>query len=149
RICVCYWAPCGSAPRGAFHLLSELAQCPFSLSARRTAATLAASPSPITSGRCTMSRATFLALTGLVVGSVAAPVQAQRPNETRFKSGNILVRQDVEQVDGEPKPLAQHRLMRDQIDFGCCFHDVKYRRMAVTYFHPHGPLGLALAKFDW
>src|SRR5262245_64231892 len=98
-----------------------------------------------------MSRASLLALTVLAIGAFAS-AWAQRPQKTRFKSGNIEVRQGIEHVDPNALPegkLVQHRLFRDQIDFGFCFDDAKYRRMAATYYHPQGPVGLALAKFNW
>src|SRR5262245_51189872 len=99
-----------------------------------------------------MSRASFFALAAVVIASVLAPARAQRPEQTRFKSGNIEVRQGIEHVDRDTLPagkLVQHRLFRDQIDFGFCFDDAKYRRMAATYYHPQGPVGVALAKFNW
>src|ERR1700730_954722 len=94
-----------------------------------------------------MSRAS-LALSILLCVS-AGPLPAQ--DDIRFKSGNIQVRHATRVVDddGQQIQVSDHGIMRDQIDFGRCFEDVKYRRVPITYYHPQGPLGLALGRFNW
>jgi hypothetical protein len=91
-----------------------------------------------------MSRASFLLPILFFQSVIPGSLLAQpRPQEVLFKSGNIQVKHGVEH-DGE-----KNMLLRDQINFGWCFTDAKYRRMPVTYYHPQGPIGLAFQKFNW
>jgi hypothetical protein len=97
-----------------------------------------------------MSRTAFL-MPILLLLLAGSPVFGQRQADTRFKSGNIHVTRNTEQVDTKagPQQLAYFIILRDQVDFGQCFEDAKYRRMPITYYHPQGPVGLAFQKFNW
>jgi hypothetical protein len=92
-----------------------------------------------------MSR-TFCRLAILCASLAAvAPSVAQ---DVIFRSGNIEIKRQRE-VDPEGTPLFNHVILRDQINFGFCFEDAKYRRLPVTYYHPQGPLGMVFQRFNW
>src|SRR5262249_97137 len=97
-----------------------------------------------------MSRASFL-LPILLLFVVATPIFGQRKDDIRYGSGNIVVMKGMERLEKEKglEQLPYYGLLRDQINFGHCFEDVKYRRLPTTYYHPLGPLGLVFQKYNW
>jgi hypothetical protein len=97
-----------------------------------------------------MSRASYL-LPILLLFVVTSPIFGQRKDDIRYRSGNIVVMKDMERLEKETgmEQLPFYRLFRDQIDFGHCFEDAKYRRLPTTYYHPLGPLGLVFQKYNW
>jgi hypothetical protein len=98
-----------------------------------------------------MSQASILPALLLLLLAPGSLLGQRSGEDIRYNSGNIQVRRDLVGLDDESGParLYYHMILRDQIDFGQCFEDARYRRMPVTYYHPQGPVGLALAKFNW
>ena len=81
-----------------------------------------------------------------------APMLAQRKlDDFRFRSGSLKVNRQLESGidDAKHLQLFHHTILRDQINFGICYEDPKYRRIAATYYHPSGPVGMAFLKFNW
>ena len=94
-----------------------------------------------------MSRATYL-LPALFLAATAAPLPAQ---EVLFSSGNLVVKKSThfkEEGDGR-RIMKVNQLLRDHILFGESYEDAKYRRLATTYYHQRGPLGITMWKFNW
>jgi hypothetical protein len=85
---------------------------------------------------------------GLVVVCFSFSLTPLLAQDTRFTSGNIQVKRQDER-DEKGAPLFYNLILRDQINFGYCFEEPKHRRMAVTYYHPHGPVGMVFKKYDW
>lgn len=98
-----------------------------------------------------MSRASFVPVALLCLVLPGRSLAQDRMKDTRFKSGNIVVKQSTQRIDekGGPVGVRSHILLRDQIDFGRCFDHARYRRLAITYYHPHGPVGVAFQRFNW
>lgn len=87
-----------------------------------------------------------LVLAAVVASVLASPLFAQG-RSSLYRSGNIEVKQASAHFQGQT--LDYYMLLRDSINFGHCFLEPKYRRLAVTYYHPHGPTGCALQRFNW
>jgi len=96
-----------------------------------------------------MSRTAYLLSMLCFLLLMPAPVLAQnRDNDVIFQSGNIKVRRQTIRLE-EGKALSYHTLLRDNIHFGLCYADAEHRRIAGTYYHPQGPLGMVMQKFNW
>ncbi len=89
-----------------------------------------------------------LSLLLVVVGLDAASSLAQERDDVRFRAGSLKVRRHTSPV-GDRKEAAYHTILRDQINFGECFEDKELRRLPGTYYHPLGPVGMALQRFNW
>ena len=64
-----------------------------------------------------------------------------------YRSGNIDVTKRTDYSAERSFPV--HIIMRDGIHFGMCIDHPQYKRMPTTYYHPKGPLGVVMKKFDW
>ena len=51
--------------------------------------------------------------------------------------------------DEKAQPYTYHQLVHGHILHGQNFQDPKYSRLATTYYHRYGPVGVVMEKFNW